>query len=198
MNAIILAGGKNSRIGTRKAFLEIEGRPIIQRTIDLLKPRFDRVYLVTNEPELYARFGLEMVADEIKEAGPLGGIHAGLGVTGSDYNFVVACDMPFLSGQLVDYLKERVEKSEDPVQCVVPRWYKGIEPLHAIYHRSLRPKISEALAAGERKMGFLVRNWQAYFIDLDEWAEANGVQLEKVFSNVNTWAEFEAAKKVSE
>lgn len=206
MNAIILAGGKNSRIGTRKALLEVEGKSIIQRTIETLKPHFDRLLLVTNEPEVYEIFGLPMVSDEIPEQGPLSGIHAGLAAVESEYSFVIACDMPFLDSRLIRCLKTRAEelklqaKSQgvSPPSCVVPSWQKGIEPLHAFYHKGLRTKIPTALAEGERSLRRLVRRWDGAFIDLDNWALQEGVDLYKVFSNVNTWEEFTKASQLTQ
>lgn len=198
MNAIILAGGKNSRIGTRKALLEIAGKQILERTIETLKPLFSELILVANEPEVYQSFGLTMVEDEICGEGPLGGIHAGLGASNATYNFVVACDMPFVDGRIVQYVQDQVTAlySTRP-PCVIPRWEKGIEPLHAFYHRDLRSVIPQEVEQGQRKLGYLVRKWGSTFVDLDHWAAENGVDLLKAFSNVNTWAEFEQAQKNS-
>ncbi|NLY55662.1 MAG: molybdenum cofactor guanylyltransferase [Firmicutes bacterium] len=198
MNAIILAGGKNSRIGTRKALLEIDGKQILARIIETLKPLFAEIILVTNEPEVYQSFGLPMVQDEICGEGPLGGIHAGLGASQATYSFVVACDMPFLDRRIVEYVQDQVRSLNGATPaCIVPRWEKGIEPLHAFYHRDLRTLIPAEVAQGQRKLGYLVRKWGTTFVDLDQWAAENGVDLLKAFSNVNTWAEFEQAQNNS-
>ena len=200
MNAIILAGGKNSRIGTRKALLKVNGKPIIQRTIEVLQPLFDKIILVTNEPDIYRSFGLPMVSDEIPGEGPLSGIHAGLGISDPLYNLVVACDMPFVEIKLLEYLKSfvnQVGNSDQSPACIIPSWSKGIEPLHALYHRRVRQEIPPALQAGVRSLRKLVQQWNCQFVELDGWASQHRIDLERVFSNVNTWVEFEQATELA-
>src|SRR5436190_16038066 len=90
---IVLAGGKNSRMGGEdKAFLRVEQRPIVERTLELFRRVFREVVVVSNNPEKYAHYGVDVVVDEFAEVGPLAGIHAGLGRIDSPYAFVAACD----------------------------------------------------------------------------------------------------------
>src|SRR4051812_18460289 len=88
---IILAGGKNSRMGgVDKAFLRVGRRPIVERTLELFGSVFGEVVVVTNRPEKYSGFGVEVAIDEFSDGGPLAGIHSGLGRITSPYAFVVA------------------------------------------------------------------------------------------------------------
>src|SRR6185295_19575740 len=88
---IVLAGGKNSRMGGEdKAFLRVEQRPIVERTLELFRRVFREVVVVSNKPGKYADYGVDVVADEFPEVGPLAGIHAGLGRIAATYAFVVA------------------------------------------------------------------------------------------------------------
>ena len=107
MNAIILAGGKNSRIAVKKAFIKINSNTIIENTIQLFKSEFNRVIIVANKIEDYLHFGVEVISDTYKNIGPLGGIHAGLNASDTYYNFFVACDMPFINKKIIHMLKER-------------------------------------------------------------------------------------------
>ena len=102
----ILAGGKNSRMGGRdKSFIEIGGTSIIERTIRLFEGIFEEIILVTNSPYAYKDYAgrIIMIEDEIKDAGPLGGIHAALSKTSGKGVFFVACDMPFLHNDIIGW-----------------------------------------------------------------------------------------------
>jgi molybdenum cofactor guanylyltransferase len=144
---IILAGGKNTRMGGRdKAFLHVDGRTVFERTLAVLRVCFSHVLVVSNDEEKFAGFDVETTRDELPSFGPLSGLHAGLGRIRAPYAFVVACDMPFLSREPIQFLVSRVRDQE----AVVPCWGGDIEPLHAVYAASLRPRIVEAVDAGAR------------------------------------------------
>src|SRR2546426_951102 len=97
VGAVVLAGGRDTRMGgTDKAFLTVQGQPVFQRTLRLLQCCFSQVVVVSNRPDKYAAFDVQVIADEFTGRGPLAGIHAGLGLVQQPYAFVVACDMPFL------------------------------------------------------------------------------------------------------
>lgn len=142
---IILAGGQNSRMGgADKAFLRVEGQPVFQRTLALLRRCFPQVVVVSNRPEKYAAYDVEVTRDEFPGYGPLAGIHAGLRLVRHPYCFVVACDMPFLRVEPIAFLVAAIAAQD----AIVPWWEGDIEPLHAIYATRLRDPMSEALAAG--------------------------------------------------
>src|SRR3954453_3010010 len=105
--AIILSGGKSSRMGTNKALLKINEKTNIERIADTLKLSFNDIILVTNHPEDYQFLGLKMVSDYYPDKGPLAGVHAGLLSSTYDTNFIVACDMPFVSGELAEVLVQK-------------------------------------------------------------------------------------------
>jgi len=96
ITGIILAGGKNSRMRLPKAFLEINGRRIIDHSLSIYRKIFPEIIIVCNDPLSYTSFSEAMVVTDIyKSKGPLGGIHAGLFYAGKSHAFVTACDMPF-------------------------------------------------------------------------------------------------------
>lgn len=135
VTAIILAGGKNRRFGRSKPLETIGGKNLLECVVERLRPLTDQILIVTS-PELR---GLpitgqaEILADLYPGKGPLGGIYTGLLAAQSSHCIVVACDMPFLSTELLRYM---VELSPD-FDAVVPRLGEGLrEPLHAIYSRS--------------------------------------------------------------
>ncbi|MFH1756976.1 MAG: NTP transferase domain-containing protein, partial [Pseudomonadota bacterium] len=84
-------------MGKNKAFLEIKGQRIIDRTKMLFVDLFDEVFLVTNSPLDYLDLNLRMISDLFTEGGALGGIYTGLFHASHSHAFVAACDMPFLN-----------------------------------------------------------------------------------------------------
>ena len=101
-SALILAGGKNSRIGRNKAFIRLpNGQTILQNSINILRDIFPEIIIVANRKEAYREFEVPVVEDLIKECGPLGGVFTGLCHAASQRHFVTACDMPFISPALI-------------------------------------------------------------------------------------------------
>lgn len=145
VTGVVLAGGKSTRYGTNKAFAEVQGVRLIERTIRVMRSVFPRLLLVTNTPDEYAYLALPMVEDIIKGLGPLGGIHSGLEAIDDGAGFFVACDMPFLRENFLRYMVT-VKGGYD---AVVPRVRWMVEPLHALYTKKCLPAITESIHSGE-------------------------------------------------
>lgn len=142
-SAIILAGGLNSRFGGKpKAFLEVGGTPILDRIYQVLRPRFDDLILVTNDPQAYLEWDLTIVTDLYPQRSSLTGIHAGLFYAQNPHAFVIACDTPFLQPGIVDLLRNRVDQRAD---IILPVTSAGNEPLCAIYARKSLPAMTHKL-----------------------------------------------------
>ena len=178
---VILAGGKNSRMGGRdKAFLRVNGETVFARTLALLRTCFPQVLVVSNTPEKYRGFAVEVTGDELPGLGPLGGLHAALGRVERPYAFVAACDMPFLRREPIEFLVSRVTDQE----AIVPCWGGDVEPLHAIYAARLQPRIAAAVAAGARAIRDLLPQITVEYIPEALMARIAGA--EEAFRNVNT------------
>ena len=145
---IILAGGKNLRMGQNKAFLQVQGERIIDRTRRIFVDLFDEVLLVTNSPLEYLDLNLRTVTDLHREGGALGGVLTGLFYASNRYSFVAACDMPFLSPDLIRHLVS----SSPGFDVVVPRTDDGWQPLHAVYSQKCIPFMEELLRGGGLKI----------------------------------------------
>lgn len=179
--AIVLAGGKNTRMGGRdKAFLTVEGRTVFARTLAVLRQCFAHIVVVTNRPEKFARYNVEVATDELPSLGPLSGLHAGLGRIRAPRAFVVACDMPFLSPEPIRFLVSRADDQD----AVVPCWNGDIEPLHAVYSAALRPRIAEAVAAGARAVRELLPGLRVDYVPEEVMRLVQGA--EEALRNVNT------------
>ena len=183
--AIVLAGGRNSRMGGRdKAFLRVDGETVIERTVRVLSRCCEELVIVTNDPKRYVSLTVRVVQDELKGLGPLGGLHAGLGAIRSDYAFVTACDMPFLRREPIEYLLAHVREKGSSSEAVVPCWAGDIEPLHAIFARVLQPRISEAVEEGARSLRDFLPRVEADFVPQHVMEEIPG--SEESFRNINT------------
>lgn len=146
MTGVILSGGKNSRIGLNKAFLEIGGKRIIDRTVEIYKKIFDEILIITNTPEDYQYLSpkflmgdpkLKIYTDLIPHRGSLGGIYTGLHYSKSDYAFFSACDMPFLNEKVIRH----IIKGARDYDIIVPYFKHRLHPLHAVYSKKCLPII---------------------------------------------------------
>jgi len=149
IGAAIQAGGKATRMGGRpKSFVEVDGRRIIDRQLEVLRPLFAEILLVANQPERYAELGLPMMGDVIADAGPLGGFVSALEAARSESLVMVACDMPYIDERAVRCLLEPPAAFD----VVVPMNEGRPEPLFARYSRRCAAAIRSRLAAGERRV----------------------------------------------
>ena len=148
ITGIILAGGKNLRMGKNKAFLEVNGERIIDRTKRLFLELFDEVLLVTNSFSEYLDLNLRLVADLHPGKGALGGIYTGLFLASHSHAFVAACDMPFLNRDLIRHL---ISLSPG-YDIVIPKTQDGWQPLHAIYSKKCLPFMEELIRQDNLKI----------------------------------------------
>lgn len=141
ITGIILAGGKSSRMGRDKAFLEYLGKPLIEKSLEELRSVFSEVIISTNSPERFQRYGEKKVTDLYPGCGPLSGLQSGLQAAHFDYSFFVACDMPFIDPEVIRFLAGYCGKHD----VIVPEVDGVLHPLHAYYHKNCLPLITEYL-----------------------------------------------------
>jgi molybdopterin-guanine dinucleotide biosynthesis protein A len=137
MTGVILSGGKNRRMGENKAFLEVDGEPLIDRTVRLFRAVFKEVIIVTTSPLDYLDQEAAIVTDILPEKGALGGIYTGLFYASEEHAFIAACDMPFLNRAFLEHMI-RLTPGYD---IVVPACVEGPQALHAVYTRRCLPVI---------------------------------------------------------
>jgi molybdopterin-guanine dinucleotide biosynthesis protein A len=192
VSGVIQAGGRSARMGGRpKALLEVGGRRIIERVLDVVAPLVDDVLVVTNTPELYDFLGLPMVADAYPEHGSLGGIYTGLAAASGRAAFTVACDMPFLHPEVARLVVARAGEAD----VVVPRAGAQLETMHAVYGKACLPHIEASLRAGRLKIvSFFDR---VRVVEVGEAEVARHRAPDLVFMNVNTPSELEHARALA-
>jgi molybdenum cofactor guanylyltransferase len=187
MNGIILAGGENRRMGTDKAFLVIDGRPMVEHILAVFNELFKNTIVVTNTPDRYRNYDVEVTSDALDIRGPLTGIYSGLLRSTDEYNFVAACDMPFLSPRLISYMGE-IAAGQD---AVVPQFDGFLEPLHAVYRRGILPLMETQLRKQDRRIRGLFDHINVRYLVEEEIVRFD--PLKRSFRNLNTPKEYKEA-----
>ncbi|MGE5483736.1 MAG: formate dehydrogenase accessory sulfurtransferase FdhD [Ignavibacteriales bacterium] len=148
VTGVVLAGGKSSRMGSDKASLVIDGRPMIARVVDVLKEVFADVMIVGKNPERFQAPGVRTIGDSITGSGPLVGIYSALSACETPYCFVVACDMPCARPALVRWMVEEC----DGYDAFVPKIGPYLEPLFATYSKKCLIPIRDCLERGDYRV----------------------------------------------
>ncbi|MHB8092799.1 MAG: molybdenum cofactor guanylyltransferase [Syntrophales bacterium] len=189
MTGVILAGGKNSRMGTNKAFLQIGKERLIDKNIRLLRDIFKDVIIVVSNPLEYLLQEATIVTDILPERGALGGLYTGLFFSPDKFAFVMACDMPFLNPRFVEYMAEKAEGYD----IVVPAPPDGLQPLCAVYSRVCLPAIKNLLDKSQLRIRGFYPGHKVLEIPS---ATLRTVDPEgKMFSNLNTPEDFATVAK---
>ena len=148
ITGIILSGGKSIRMGQNKAFIQIDGVPIIKRIHDLFSELFQETIIVANQKGLFSQFDSRIYSDLIPDIGALGGLYTGIFYSSFHYSFCAACDMPFIKRSLVEYLIKSIQDED----VIIPRTKDGLQPLHAIYSKDCLDPIRKIVAEGKCKI----------------------------------------------
>jgi molybdopterin-guanine dinucleotide biosynthesis protein A len=189
LTAFVLAGGKSSRMGADKAMLEVAGQTLLQRTLELARAVAEDVRIV-GAREKFKEFA-PVVEDKYVHRGPLGGIHAALSSTSSDFNLILAVDLPFLEKRFLQHLVTEAFASGAVV--TVPRAGGGLQPLCAVYRREFAALAEQALASGRNKIDTLFSQTTVRIMEEDELARF--AFSPAMFDNLNTQEEWERARQ---
>ncbi|HEC33560.1 MAG TPA: molybdenum cofactor guanylyltransferase [Chloroflexi bacterium] len=191
LSGVILAGGRSTRLGRDKPLLELGGRTLVARALDVLAQLTDDLIVVTSLLSQLLPVSARVVTDRYVGAGVLAGVHAGLLAARGELAVVVACDMPFLNLDLLRYLISLAEETD----IVAPRWI-DVEPLHAVYRPAtcLRP-VERALARGERRIVSFYHEVKVRYVEQAEIAHFDPQGLS--FFNINTAEDWERARALT-
>lgn len=193
VTGIILAGGANTRMKKQnKAFIELEGKPLIEWQLDRLVKVFEEILIVSNSPELFDYKYVRITRDKIirPKKNTLAGIHAGLDEINNEYGFFVACDMPFINILLI----EEMIKFCNSYDVIVPRFRKHVEPTFAIYHKNCIHHIEDRLLNDDYKVTKFFSEVKIKYLD-EEFSRKYDPGLYSFF-NINTPEDLETARKI--
>jgi len=160
ITGIILAGGKSSRMGAEKGLIHFKGKPMIEYAIEALSPFCDQIQISANSTS-YNFLGFEVIEDEVPKSGPMGGIYSCMKHSKNELNFVLSCDMPLITPQIVSHIIEFT----DSYEAAIP-WHGGeyFEPLCAVYHKNILPEFKKFIQDGNFRIPDLIRNVNTYKI----------------------------------
>lgn len=183
----ILCGGKSRRYGTDKAMERFHGRSFLQYLIDEFSG-YEEVLVSCADPAIYAEVDAHFVADEIPGIGPIEGLRQLLVRSTHDWVFACAVDMPYLEADLVKYIAFGIA----PQTQVVTLTVEGErQPLCALYHKSVLPRIDAMIAKGDYKLHRLLDQADLAMMPV----ELSRFDARSV-SNLNTKREYELSKEI--
>lgn len=180
ITGIILAGGKSSRMGTDKGLLPLYGESFMQHIIKALQPCVSSIIIITNNDE-YKSLNLPVYHDLVKNIGPVGGIYSGLKKTVTEKNIIVSCDIPFVSTAMFKFLIKNAKTGD----CCIPSHRGNLEPLCAVYKKSLLTHFEESIAKKIYKMHEVLAFIQPHIVNIENELFYNS----RLLANINTPAD---------
>ena len=191
VSAAILAGGRARRFGgADKASLTVGRARIIDRQLAALSTVADDVRIVTNDPGRYGDLGVRLIPDAVAGAGPLGGIYSALLDAAHERVLVIACDLPFVTAALLERLVAE-SRTGEPVDAVVPRSARGLEPLCALYTTRCAAAAKDQMERGSLQVAGLLDAIRTRVLGPETLAAYDEGAL---FENVNTPHDHERAR----
>ncbi len=191
MTGVIIAGGKSRRLGVDKRFLEIGGRPCIQRVIDAFQGLFKEVLIVADAPEPFMSLGAKVVVDLIPGRATLGGLYTGLHFATHDRVFAAASDMPWLSPAAIRVVLDQALSGD----IVIPDLAGKLQPMHAAYAKTCLPVLRSLVEAGRLKVQDLCMSPELRVHRIPEAAFRDVDPELRSFFNINTPEDLDKAKK---
>jgi len=200
IDAFILIGGRSSRFGTDKAFVELDGQTLAMRAANTVKSALSPqriTFVAASDTQFEDRlpFALDhpILADLKPGFGSWSGLHTALAYAQTEWAFVLACDLPFVTPEFLRSLAAHTAKDVD---AVVPRQPDGrTQPLCALYRSEQARKAVESIFTGRQslpKLATLFDNLDSRIVEPDEYAHLTDAQ--RFFANINTEKDLSAAK----
>jgi molybdenum cofactor guanylyltransferase len=185
ITALILAGGRGSRMGSVDKGLQIfAGKRMVAHVLERIAPQADEIIINANRSiNEYAAFGHRVIADAIDGfAGPLAGLHVGMTHATTPLIVTAPCDSPFLPLDLVTRLLAAMEKEN--ADLAVAKTFDQVHPVFCLVRRELEPHLRAFLETGQRK----IDKWYATL----KVVEVRFDDQELAFANINTEDELRA------
>ncbi len=194
LTIVIQAGGESRRMGQDKALAPFLGGTLIERVIQRVARLADEIIVTTNKPEAYSFLGCALAADVVPGRGALGGLYTALSAASQPLVMVVACDMPFVSAQMLAHQRDLL--IEGGFDAVIPRTSGGTEPFHAVYRReTCLPLVIDVIQADKWRVDAWYAKAKVRLLSPEETGSLDPEGL--AFWNVNTPEELaEAEQKV--
>jgi molybdopterin-guanine dinucleotide biosynthesis protein A len=195
LTVVIQAGGESRRMGQDKALIPFLGKPLIQRVVDRISSLADEILVTTNHPDNFLFLGVSLRKDLLPGKGALGGIYSALRFARYPRVAIVACDMPFVSAELLAAELDLLDQTSS--DAVIPQTELGTEPFHSVYRRdTCLPAIQAALHAGQWRVNSWFPEVRIRYLSSKEVHLLDPAGL--AFWNVNTPEEFRQAEQIAQ
>ena len=192
MDAVVLAGGQSTRMGTPKAHLPFRGSTLIGTVVAALQPLFRTVYVVSRDLERLSGLDATLLIDDRDDQGPLVGLVRGLSESDSQWCFAVGCDMPFLSPPVIRRMAGLLDNC-DVLAAVVEG---QIQPLHAFYSTARLRAAQCLLNAGNTSLKALLDASRVRTVDARSFLDVDPELTS--FMDLDTEEEYRAAQRMAE
>ena len=179
ITGIVLAGGKSSRMGCDKGFLNFNNKPMVQYSIDALNPLVTKIIIVSNNTN-YDTLGHKRITDSFTDAGPVAGIYSGLQASTTEYNLVLSCDIPLITTKVLQKLVNAHDGVSEVIQAVS---HGKAMPLVALYKTTIKDTLHGLLLENEKRLHVAVASCRFKNVILN-------VTDENSTTNINTMVEF--------
>ncbi len=190
--ALLLAGGKSSRMGKNKALLPFGKTNVLDFMIARLQQVCDEVIIVTTPTQAYPHLRLRKIFDIVENKFSLGGLYSGLLQSPTEINFVCGCDMPLLEPQLIRYLIAQIDDND----AVVPNLGGFFEPLCAVYSKVCLPYIAAQLQTEDLRMTSWLKQARVRFVEEEELSVIDPMMLS--FLNMNTPEDYQRMRNLAD
>jgi len=191
-SAIILAGGRSSRMGPPKAELPFDGGTMLDYIVAEMMRVFDDLVVAVAEPKLFAweGYGARSVEDRVSYRGPVAALEHVLRKIEFDRAFVCSCDVPFVNGDLARKLCDMLRDDD----VLIPHVDGKLQTLHAVYRKQCAKILATMRKNGESRLHEIV-NFATVRIVPEEEIRSLDPELLSFF-NVNTPEDYERALKL--
>ena len=187
----VLAGGASARMGRDKAFLPLEGRPLIAWVIEAVAAVTGEVIICGDAQEALTPLGYPVHPDVDPGKQAMGGVYSALRVGAGRPVLVVSCDLPFVSPAALRFLVHRLGVAD----VAAPRSDRGVEPLCAVYAPSCEPVLAEMIAANDLALHRAIHRLRHAIVDTRSFPP--GSVHAHTFHNVNTPADYREAEAIA-
>jgi len=187
LSAVILVGGRSSRMGYPKYLAKIGAQTFLQRQLNVLSKIFKEIILIAGQGQCFQARpqGIKVVTDLVGNLGPIGGLYTGLHTAAGSGVFLTACDMPFPDQRLIRELIDGFDCEK--LEGRIPVSLRGLEPLHGVYSKRILKPLEAAIHSGELSLRRLIASSNCETVD---WSCRRTDSL----ININTPKELELVK----
>ena len=184
MECFVLAGGLSRRFGEDKLSYPLKGKKVLERVIDSARSVFEKVYIVTKQPERFSWAGAEVIKDSVPLQAPIAGLLTALEEADGERFCLLAGDYPLIKRQVLERLRES-QMADAVVFCI-----KGqVHPLIGIYSKAIKDVARKRVNSGDLSLMGLLKSVNTLFIDENEIEDADPELIS--FINLNTREDLE-------